>query len=345
MQSLKAPFPYFGGKSSIASVIWQALGDVPNYVEPFCGSLAVLLARPHAPTIETVNDKDGFVSNFWRALHADPDAVAHHADWPACENDLHARHAWLVGQKHSMQQRLGGDPWWYDALIAGWWVWGQSLWIGQGFCSGHGPWQVQDGELICAGQGEGIHRSRLHLTHAGQGIRRKLLHLSDAGQGELDRPLHRYCQALAERLRLGQFRCASGEWSRVCGPSVTIHNGVTGVLLDPPYGHETGRDTGLYRQDKDVTAQVDAWCQEWGTHRRMRIVLCGYTGEYPTLVDRGWTVYHWKARGGYGAQSNGAGRANAHRERLWFSPHCLPIAQWQQQELFGDARALGEDAL
>jgi DNA adenine methylase len=49
---------------------------VPNYVEPFAGSLAVLLARPHAPKIETVNDKDGLISNFWRAVKYAPDEVA-----------------------------------------------------------------------------------------------------------------------------------------------------------------------------------------------------------------------------------------------------------------------------
>ena len=31
----------------------------------------------------------------------------------------------------------------------------------------------------------------------------------------------------------------------------------------------------------------------------------------------------WKAKGGYGSQGNGAGRANSGRERIWFSPHCL----------------------
>jgi DNA adenine methylase len=29
---LKAPFPYFGGKSRAAKRIWQALGNVGNYV-------------------------------------------------------------------------------------------------------------------------------------------------------------------------------------------------------------------------------------------------------------------------------------------------------------------------
>ena len=46
---LRAPFPWFGGKSRVAAVVWRAFGDVPNYVEPFAGSLAVLLGRPHAP--------------------------------------------------------------------------------------------------------------------------------------------------------------------------------------------------------------------------------------------------------------------------------------------------------
>lgn len=48
MTALRAPFPWFGGKSRAAPLVWSALGDVANYVEPFAGSLAVLLARPHA---------------------------------------------------------------------------------------------------------------------------------------------------------------------------------------------------------------------------------------------------------------------------------------------------------
>lgn len=43
---LKAPFPWFGGKSRVAHIVWERFGDVPNYVEPFAGSLAVLLRRP-----------------------------------------------------------------------------------------------------------------------------------------------------------------------------------------------------------------------------------------------------------------------------------------------------------
>ncbi|EIC70395.1 adenine-specific DNA methyltransferase [Mycobacteroides abscessus M94] len=46
MTELSAPFPYFGGKRRAAPKIWDALGDVGGYVEPFAGSAAVLLARP-----------------------------------------------------------------------------------------------------------------------------------------------------------------------------------------------------------------------------------------------------------------------------------------------------------
>lgn len=44
--TLKAPFPYFGGKSRVTREVWARFGDVPNYVEPFFGSGAVLLGRP-----------------------------------------------------------------------------------------------------------------------------------------------------------------------------------------------------------------------------------------------------------------------------------------------------------
>ena len=142
----------------------------------------MLLARPDGWTgTETVNDADGLLCNFWRALKANPAAVAQHADWPVNENDLHARHAWLVEHRDSLQARLEGDPKYFDAKVAGWWVWGMACWIGSGFCSGKGPWAVRkvDGA-----------RQLVHLAgpqpkagESGRGVSRKLVHLGDAGQG------------------------------------------------------------------------------------------------------------------------------------------------------------------
>ena len=139
MSTLKAPFPYFGGKSQAAGLVWDRLGDVKNYVEPFFGSGAVLLGRPHDPRIETVNDLDGLLCNFWRAVQAAPDEVAKVADWPVSECDLHARHLVLVDRRKGLTDRLIADPYYCDATLAGWWVWGACAWIGSGWCSGEGP--------------------------------------------------------------------------------------------------------------------------------------------------------------------------------------------------------------
>ena len=314
--TLRAPFPWFGGKSKVADIVWQRLGDTPNYVEPFAGSLAVLLGRPHWPwdgrRTETVNDADCFLSNFWRALQADPAAVAEHCDWPVNEADLHARHLWLVNVAREHVERLRTEPDYYDAKIAGWWVWGCCQWIGSGWCH-HPEWKQLP-----------------HLGSAGMGVHRpsqQLPHLGDAGRGEL----HDYMQLLAERIR--RVRVCCGDWSRVCGPTPTAKQGLTGVLLDPPYTKKAGRKNGLYaKDDTDIGHAVKDWAAEWGSDKRMRIALCGYEGEYEMPSD--WECVAWKAKGGYGSQGDKAGRENAHKERIWFSPHCIAADRLRQEVLF-----------
>jgi len=306
---LKSPFPYFGGKSRVADMVWSALGDVTNYVEPFAGSLAVLLSRPHAPRIETVNDMDCMISNFWRAVVNDPGAVADHANWPVNEVDLEARHYWLVTQKENIRDRLG-DPEWYDARAAGWWVWGICAWIGGGWCDGTGPWW-HDGEKWQKRDraGRGINRKLPHLG-GGRGINRQL---PDGG-------VHAYMAALSTRLH--RVRVACGDWSRVCGPSATYKNGLTGVFLDPPYTMEN-RSRAYSCDCGNVARDVTKWAVENGDNPKMRIIVAGYDGEHGDLTTAGWRVAAWEANGGYGNQGNGAGRQNANKERLWFSPHCL----------------------
>ena len=320
---MKAPFPWFGGKSKVAHLVWERFGNLPNYVEPFFGSGAVLLSRPARHGIETVNDKDGFVSNFWRAIKADPEAVAAHADWPVNENDLHARHAWLTPRRAELSSRLEGDPNYCDAKIAGWWVWGMAAWIGGGFCSGAGPWVQRGGQLVhLGGTGRGVNRQRVHLSGAGQGVNRKLVHLRGAGQGvnRKREGLYQWFDELSERLR--NVRVCCGDWSRVCGPTPTIKQGLTGVFLDPPYSEAAWRDEALYsEEDLHVAVAVRNWAVEWGEHPLMRIALCGYEGEH--AMPDSWECVEWKASGGYGSHGNGAGRENSARERIWFSPHCL----------------------
>jgi DNA adenine methylase len=91
---LKAPFPYFGGKSQVAGRVWSALGRPMHYLEPFFGSGAVLLSRPKYDQYlhtETVCDADGHIANVWRSIQSDPDEVAKWCDWPVNHADLIAR--------------------------------------------------------------------------------------------------------------------------------------------------------------------------------------------------------------------------------------------------------------
>ena len=324
----KAPFPYMGGKSRVAAEVWARFGDVPNYVEPFFGSGAVLFKRPAehdwAHRIETVNDADGMVANFWRALKGAPEEVARHADWPVNENDLHARHAWLKGKRESITARLEGDPDWYDAKAAGWWVWATCLWIGGGLFA-DGPWVVVNGELVNVPRERGVKRKRPHLGDAGRGIHRNLPHLGDAGMGECGQwseHLRTYMLQLADRLR--RVRVCCGDWSRVTGPTPTVMNGITGVFLDPPYSQDE-RDAGCYAVDRPgLAAECLKWCLEHGDDPRLRIALCGYAGEgHEPLEANGWSVLAWKAHGGYSNRRKTGTNDNKHRERIWFSPHCL----------------------
>ena len=298
--------------------MWQALGaDVANYVEPFFGSGAVMFLRPGgAGHIETVNDADGFVANFWRALAADPEAVAVAADNPVNEADLHARHLWLLGQRARITERLMGEPDFYDTKAAGWWAWGLCCWIGSGWCSGNGPWQSVDGEMALGNPGQGVNRQRPHL--------------GDGGQGECAERrewLIGYLSDIADRLRAVRVCC--GDWQRVCGPSVTYGHGPTGVFLDPPYADTASRTANLYAVDcEQVAHRVREWAIEEGKNPLMRIVLAGYESEHVMPAD--WRVIEWEAVGGYGLigdDEEGTGRANKKRERLWLSPACLGANQ------------------
>ena len=164
---LRAPFPFFGGKRRVADVVWSRFGNVATYNEPFAGSLAVLLGRPHAPRIETVNDLDSMIGNFWRALQHDPDEVAFFADFPVSEVELHSRHCWLVGQLPTLTARMIADPDFYDAKIAGCWCWGICLWIGSGWCGG--PREHQKRPKLYDHGGAGVHHKRFVGPGNGQG--------------------------------------------------------------------------------------------------------------------------------------------------------------------------------
>lgn len=58
-------------------------------------------------------------------------------------------------------------------------------------------------------------------------------------------------------------------------------------------------------------------------HRQplFRIALCGYEGEHE--MPESWSVFSWAASGGLSRKPDSPRAGNRHRERIWFSPHCL----------------------
>lgn len=349
-EPLRAPFPWFGGKSRVAPLVWDRFGaDVANYVEPFAGSLAVLLGRPGTPRVETVNDLDCYIANFWRALKAHPAGVEKWADSPVNEADLHARHLWLVNRAE-WRERIKTEPDYFDVKIAGWWVWGISQWIGSGWCT-NPEWR---GRTNAGREARGINavrdRVKRKIPNVGRGgmrgvvqpslsddkpargravrVSRQLPQLSvnhsTAGRGVVGQQsrgggLGVWLDALAARLE--HVRVCCGDWARVVTPAVTSCIGVTAVFLDPPYA-VADRD-GVYAEDsRDVAHQVREWALANGDNPDLRICLAGYDGEHSMPAT--WRAVAWKANGGYANQAGETrGRANALRETLWFSPACL----------------------
>jgi hypothetical protein len=285
----KAPFPWFGGKRDAAPTVWDALGDVPHYVEPFMGSLATLLQRPHVANrtyySETVNDLDGHLVNLWRSIALYPDETAEWASWPVSETDLHARHVWLLRwASQDTLDHLSGDPTWCDPQAAGWWVWGQCSWIGGGWCSGTGPWTADaSGRLVkqgraprdpgvdrrlprltnatgvnyCTTREEGVWRQRPQLGDNGRGVNH--FTTREEGTGEPDfhpmtmPELRRWFARLSARLR--HVRILHGDWRRAVttGARLTLPvrqgHGPCGVFLDPPYADTADRTAVVYAHD------------------------------------------------------------------------------------------------
>lgn len=79
------PFAYFGSKVTLADRIVAAFPAHDHYVEPFAGSLSVLLAKRPA-RMETVNDLDGDLMTFWQVLRDRPAELAR-----VCQLTPHSR--------------------------------------------------------------------------------------------------------------------------------------------------------------------------------------------------------------------------------------------------------------
>jgi len=316
--TLKAPFPYFGGKSTVADLVWRRLGNVRNYIEPFCGSAAVLLRRPGEPGIETVNDIDCYVANFWRATQWAPDEVAEHADWPVNEADLHARHVWLVRgvESDAFRASMHADPMYFDPRIAGWWAWGQSCWIGGGWCSDGVGWEQTPG-----------------TGEAGQGVYKKRIKLSGNGIGN---GVHRKRPSLGDGNGSGSAKAVNGSVPELAGDGGAAGRGVCASAGGrPQLADQYSRGRGVHGNDGASRCQARrAWLTEWFGRLRDRLrsvrVCCGRwdrvcgsrsittrIGMTGVFLDPPYSAETGRDMGLYGSESGDV----AHAVRDWCLEH------------------------
>jgi len=287
----RPPFPWPGGKRAVAQAVVERLGGCDHWIEPFAGSLAVLLSTP-PHKFETVNDVDGLVINFWRATQADSTAVARWAAGPISELDLTARNNAIFEAVDGLANRLRDHPAYYDARLAGWWLYVRCTAIGfEGL--GHTRWS-----------------SRMPNLHNGRGM-----HADWCEPGYLDELAY----------RIAHMRICCGDWSRVVAATPLRLSRSTAVFLDPPYQSDSF-DARVYASDPDpdLYGQVAGWAAEHGRDPNLRIALCGYAGSFSSP---GWTEYAWTRNGGFANTSKTSANDERQLERIWFSPGCRGGAQ------------------
>jgi DNA adenine methylase len=94
---VRTPLTYYGGKQGLSSQIVPLFPSHRIYFEPFAGGAATLFAKPRADR-ETLNDLDGTIMRFWRALRDRPEELAE-----AVAATPYARDEWRAARDHDAE--------------------------------------------------------------------------------------------------------------------------------------------------------------------------------------------------------------------------------------------------
>ena len=323
---INAPFPYYGGKGRWADIIWPRLGWGPSaptvYVEPFAGSLAILLASvPHER--EIIADTSGHVVNFWRSVQQYPDKVAYWADSPTFHHDLTARHRWLIRWGEQMSPMLEQEANWCDPKAAGWWCWGMCNWIGGGFAENINnekrphvqPGNSRRGVQVARKFAVPDKRPYARDTVGGRGVNAQRREHAGYRIGTGD-GLRGWMYDLQDRLSC--VITLNRSWESAVTPVMLMEGGnwkkpSVAVFLDPPYRTDR-RSTKLYGSDRDGSSDDVAiasyrWAISHG--EAYRIAYAMHDGDFD--IPPGWNSEVLSFRKG------GDGRM----DQIIFSPACL----------------------
>jgi len=312
---MKAPFAYFGGKSSVASFVWLLLGDdLRRYFEPFGGSLAVLLARDRKQNKiyhEIVNDIDCLLINVWRALKYAPTDVAKLCADPNSQALYWQRICYIVKHKESLLEKIIKDDEYYDVKLAAYWLYYKGSEIGSL------ELDKIDIDRIYNSLDNGITAGRNQLV-SNNGIHSQYNKIIGR-----ENKLIAWFNDIQKVIENTKITCL--DWKRLFNENTHWQDSSgtrsIGIFFDPPYSNI--RRANLYRKDSyEVYKEVNEFCIKHANKKTYRIVIAGYEGEHNNLEEHGYTKYVWHAHGGY---SNLSKSDNKYKERLWASHACNNI--------------------
>ena len=294
---MRTIFPYFGSKKCYASMCWERFGDPNTYVEPFAGSLAVLLRRPQIYSnkrrFEIVGDLSGKICNFWRALKIDPEAIAKEIVYPPIHLDMQARNKFIKDWCEVNKAKLELNPDYCDVKVAAWFIWGQCLSIGLNFGSCNDP-QVPNMAGSALSQVQSIYQS-MSVNEAVDYNNKLLSQIAD---------------------RLASVAIFNKPWKSCFSGRVMEHREAeeVAVFLDPPYKLEKRSKTYENEHQSETAAEASyEWAIEHG--EKYRIAYCCHEGDFP--VPKKWEVNYKELH----AHTSSINRGKV-LDCIMFSPKC-----------------------
>ena len=245
-----SPFSWYGVRNLVAEQVWLHLGNPTLYVEPFCGTCSVLLARPNPRGREIVNDLSPWLVNFWRAMRSEPDRMARiYFQHLTNLNNRHlARLKVLLREKKQWITTNLADPQWHTVTVAAHWYIGQrnTFW---------GKFMV------------GNRRPQLKMG-------RKYRH-----------PFFEHKQD-RERIqaRLQEVEIYHGDWTGVLHHLDDSSNAA--VFLDSPYDDICRRNADHY--EVELRPELAQEVALWGVAHagpQLKVAMCGWEGDYDLPPD------------------------------------------------------------
>ena len=260
---MKPLFCYFGGKRRIANEVWKRLGKPDLYIEPFLGGGAVFFAKPeeYKGGFDLLNDSDGLIINFYRAVRVLGDELFSMTQIPTSECDLMANLNEFRKEKKDLIENLCKDNVYYDLDLAIMFF-----------------YNIYKSVALC-GISESSTRKSVKPTV-------KRYKFKDRGV------LFEKCKEIFKNAILD-----SSDWKNIIRKAIEVDKKIDlrrCFFLDPPY-RTSNIDKSLYNKFDPVFPDIINFCLE--NELKYPIAICGIDGDYPEL-DKTWEKLLWESNMG-----------------------------------------------